>query len=698
MARRKSADFLVEVGTEELPPKALKNLMTAFADNLASLLDEQRLGYEDIRAYASPRRLAVIAGELALGQDDQEVVQKGPPVSVAFDDGGAVTRAGQAFADKFGVSVEALEREKTEKGEWLVWRAIEKGLPAEGLLPGLVEQALERLPIPRRMRWGDYDDEFVRPVHWVVLLHGKHNIDAEILGVPADLYTYGHRFLAPGGIRVPEPSKYVSLLEKEGRVLADFESRRERVVSGVKKAAADAGGTPVGDDNLYDEVTALTEWPVPMAGSFDESFLKLPVEVIIATLTSHQRYFPVVDKNAGLLPAFVSVANIDSEDPDQVRYGNERVIRPRLADAAFFWETDKRTPLADRLPALDRVVYQKGLGTIADKSARVLELTKMIASQHGKDDAEAERAALLAKCDLVTGMVGEFPELQGVMGGYYALVDGETDDVATAIGEQYLPRFAGDALPGSRAGQMLAVADRLDTLAGIFALGQRPSGNRDPFGLRRSALGIFRIVVQKQLNIDLPALITASVDAQPVRQKDTGALAEELYDYIADRMRGWYLERRNLTADMFEAVRVRRPASLLDFDERLNAVSAFVRLDEAESLAAANKRISNILKDADLDPKVNVRPSLLREDAEKALVESLESARSDIAPLLRKRAYADALTRLAGLREPVDRFFDDVLVMCDNAALKRNRLALLSQLRSLFLDIADISRLTIGRE
>ncbi len=693
---RKADDFLVEIGTEELPPKALPRLMNAFADNLHKALDDARLQHGSVSAYASPRRLAVIVAALAFTQADQEVVLKGPPVSVAYDNKGRITPAGIAFAKKCGVEPEDLDRTKSDKGEWLSFRSLERGQETAGFIPTLVENALENLPIPRRMRWGDAAVEFVRPVHWVVLLHGENVIATSVLGLPTSRMTRGHRFHAPAEIAINKPSKYLSLL-KGARVLADFDERRRIIVAGVKKAAEEAGGVPAGNETLYDEVAALTEWPVPLTGSFDETFLSLPKEVIIATLAGHQRYFPVADKNGVLLPRFISVANLVSKEPARVRHGNERVIRPRLADAAFFWDSDKRVSLADRRDALSEVVYQRGLGSVYDKSARVARLAITVGPQIGADPHTIERAALLAKCDLLTGMVGEFPELQGLMGGYYAAADGEPVAVAEAIGEQYLPRFAGDALPQTAAGQALAIADKLDTLAGLLALGKKPTGNRDPFSLRRSALAVVRIMIEQGLDLNLKALVTAAVADQPIRDKDENALGQSLYDFITERMRAYYLDRQNgLTAEMFAAVIARRPDSLLDFDARLKAVAAFVKLEPASSLAAANKRIGNILKQAGVDPGAPINQSLLKEPAEAALFESVVQARKAVAPLLDNRDYTKVLMTLADLRDPVDGFFDDVMVMADDEALRNNRLALLGELRAMFLDVADISRLSIG--
>jgi glycyl-tRNA synthetase beta chain len=691
-----AADFLVEIGTEELPPKALRGLMNAFGDGLCEALGEANIEHGTVSAYASPRRLAVFISDLALTQSYEEVVIKGPPVSVAYDDKGNLTAAGKAFAKKYDVSEEDLETTDTEKGARLVYHQNVGGAKADTLIPAAVEAALFKLPIPRRMRWGAGEADFVRPVHWLVLLHGKAVIDASIMGIAADRKSRGHRFHAPAEITIAEPSKYLAALKK-GHVLADFDERRQTIVEAVEQAAKEAGGIPVANDALYDEVSALTEWPVPLIGSFDESFLSLPKEVIIATLTSHQRYFPVVDKSGDLLPRFVTVANIESKEPERVREGNERVIRPRLADAAFFWETDRRTRLGDRCDALADIIYQRGLGSVLDKAVRIGALAMAVGAEIGADEKIVTRSATLAKCDLLTGMVGEFPELQGLMGKYYAAADGEPQAVADAIGEQYLPRFAGDGLPATKAGQALAIADKLDTLAGVFSLGKKPRGNRDPFGLRRCALGIVRILIEQSLELNLKALVAAAASAQPGRGKDEGALAQQLYEFITERMRAYYLDRQNgLTPEMFAAVMARRPDSLLDFDERLKAVAAFVELEPASSLAAANKRIGNILRQAGVDDGGPINESLIKEPAETALFESVVKARKAVTPLLDKREYTSVLTTLADLRDPVDGFFDDVMVMTDDEALRNNRLALLAELRAMFLDVADVSRLSIG--
>lgn len=693
----KSDDFLVEIGTEELPPKALRSLMESFGANLATGIDDARLARGEVYSYASPRRLAVIVKKLAHSQEDREVEQKGPPVKVAFDADGEPTPAANAFAAKCGTTIDALDRVETDKGEWLVFHTVEKGRAAAELLTDIIERALAALPIPRRMRWGSSDVEFVRPVHWIVLLHGKDVIEASVMGIAAGRDSRGHRFHSSGPISVGAPGDYLGTLENDGYVIADFERRREMVREGVNAAAEQAGGHVVDGESLYDEVASLVEWPVPIVGAFDELFLELPREVVVSTLTGHQRYFPIADDNNNLLPHFVTVANIESKDPEQVIEGNERVIRPRLADAAFFWDNDRKKTLEGRAETLRDVVYQRGLGTVFDKSKRIGRLAVWLAGELGANASAVERAAELAKCDLVTGMVGEFPDLQGTMGRYYATADGESEAVADAIGEHYQPRFAGDDLPASQTGQILAIADKLDTLAGVFSIGKKPSGNRDPFGLRRAALGVVRILIECGVDADLKALIAQAVDEQPDSKIAADELCSELYAFISDRLRRYFLDRdTGLSIETFEAVMVRQPASLVDFDRRLAAVQTFARLDQAESLAAANKRIANILRKAGDPEGLAVVTKLFETDAEQTLHNALLNAREKNGPMLEQRRYAEILNELADLRDPVDRFFDEVMVMADEDAVRNNRLALLGELRALFLDVADISRLSIG--
>lgn len=698
-----AADLLIELGTEELPPKALQALSTAFAAAVVDGLKEHRLAAGAAQFFATPRRLGVVVETVALRQADRETTRKGPPVSIALDENGEPTQAGLAFAKKCGVSYAELTQEKTDAGEWLVYKATENGRDASELIPGIVTTALDALPIPRRMRWGDYDSEFVRPVHWLILLQGDAVVPATILNLKSARETRGHRFHTKGNIEIHSAADYAATLKSKGYVIASFEERRDVIKATLEVAATNAGGVAVASSVLIDEVTALTEWPVPITGSYDRQFLSLPREAIIETLTTHQRCFPVEDESGKLLPTFITFANLESKDVGRVREGNERVIRSRLADAAFFWTNDSERPLAERTDDLKSVVYQQGLGTLHDKSMRVAALATLLAEQTGTDATVVTRAAVLAKCDLLTGMVGEFPELQGVMGRYYAHASNEADEVAVAIGEQYLPRFAGDELPTSVAGQLLAVADRLDTLAGIFLLGKKPSGNRDPFGLRRAALGVVRILIEKRLDINIREAIVAAAVQQPVTNEDRNGNRDALYEYVIERLRGYLVDGSDgFTVDMFEAVRARRPSSLVDFYERLVAVADFFSLDSAASLAAANKRTANMLRKSDLTSDALaesvVDAGLLQDDAERVLFHALQAAQKDLEPLLEKRAYTASLRRLAELRTPVDAFFDDVMVMAEDEDLRVNRLALLVELRDLFLAIADISRLVPSQE
>ena len=687
------ADFLVELGTEELPPKALPALEQAFRDGLVARLAEARLGHGQVESFASPRRLAIKVLRLQTRQADQQVELRGPPLRVARVDG-AWTKAAEKFAAGAGVEVEALVEREEEKGAYVYACKLERGETAAALLPRLVENALAALPVPRRMRWGAAESEFVRPVHWLVMLLGAEVVPCAMYGVTAGRETRGHRFMSRGALTLADPGEYPARLEEEGFVVAGFARRRERIRAEAETAAQATGGRLVLDPALLDEVTALVEWPVAVTGKFEERFLELPEEVLVATLQDHQRYFPVREADGRLAPRFITISNLDSPQPAAVRAGNERVVRPRLADAAFFWAQDRRAPLAARTALLDSVVFQAKLGSIGAKSKRTAALAGRIAGLLDADAALAEEAARLAKCDLVTSMVGEFPELQGVMGRYYALADGLEAELAAALEEQYLPRFAGDRLPATRTGQALALADKLDTMAGIFAIGQRPTGNKDPFGIRRAALGVLRVCVECGLDLELPALIESAVAAQPVTTDEK--LAADIWDFLLDRLRGYYLEGGGSVVashDAFAAVLARRPASLVDFHERLVAVLEFQRLEASTALAAANKRIANILRQASGDGAGNVDVALLQAGAEQALHQRVEALTGEVAPLVAARRYREALERLAGLREVVDRFFDEVLVMDPDPAVRDNRLALLARLRALFTDIADVSRL-----
>jgi glycyl-tRNA synthetase beta chain len=689
MSRR---DFLVEIGTEELPPKSLLALADAFAAGIERGLADAGLARGMIERFATPRRLAVRVRRLAVKQPDRTVEKRGPPVAAAFDAQGAPTQAALAFARGCGVEVGALARLETPKGSWLVHRGVESGAATPTLLPGIVKAALDSLPIARRMRWGAGSAEFVRPVHWIVMLLGNEVVDGELLGVRAGRMSRGHRFMAPRELSIASPAGYVAALERRGRVLVDITQRRDAIRGGVTAAARGIDGQAVIDDNLLDEVTALVEWPVALAGRFETRFLELPEEVPIATMQDNQRYFPVRDAAGRLMPRFVTVANIESPDPAQVIAGNERVVRPRLADAAFFYGVDRKLSLESRREALGRVTFQTRLGSLHDKSERVRLLAEAVAAAIGGDAALARRAAELAKCDLLTSMVGEFPELQGIMGRYYAQHDGEPAEVCEAIREQYLPRFAGDALPETRTGMALATADKLDTIVGIFAIGQRPTGTRDPFGLRRAALGLLRISIERRLDLDLKSLIDRALASLPFPAPE--GCARDVYDYVFERLRAYYLEGgAGVTTEMFDAVLATRPASPLDFDARLRALAEFLALPDAPGLAAANKRIANILRKAGEQPIEAIDAALLRDPAELVLGEQVLAVARKVEPMFAAREYTGALRLLAALRKAVDDFFDGVLVMDEDPALRGNRLALLKRIQSLFLHAADLSRL-----
>jgi len=689
-------DFLVELGTEELPPLALPELERAFASGIRTGLAEAGLPHGELRSFATPRRLAVWVRDLAVMQPAQSIKLKGPPVGAAFDKDGKPTAAATKFAEKCGADVSALTRVTEGKGEFLYFAGSKPGLATAGLLPAIVQKSLDALPIPKRMRWGSSTAEFVRPVHWLVMLFGSDVIPARILDTDSGRATRGHRFMAPQEFPLANPSEYETVLREKGKVIPDFGERRTRIGTQVAAAAKTLSGEALLSDSLLDEVTALVEWPSAVTGGYEARFLELPREVLISTLQQHQRYFPVQTADAKLLPHFITVANIESPEPAKVRAGNERVVRPRLSDAAFFWSQDRKQPLAARIPGLDAVTFQAKLGSIGDKVRRVLTLSGEIALLIDADRAKAERAASLAKCDLLSSMVGEFPELQGIMGRYYATADGEPAEVAAAIDEHYLPRGAGGALPGTGAGVAVALADKLDTLAGIFAIGQKPSGTKDPFGLRRAAIGALRILVEKRIDIDLRALVTRAAALQPVQNANASA---EIWDYMIERLRAYFLDSGSaggfagVSTEMFDAVRASSPVSPLDFGARLAALAKFLGIPEAASLTAANKRISNILKKADLGAAGTVDVAALLEPAEKKLHEALAAVVPDVERSLTKRDYSAALARLATLRPAVDGFFDDVMVNAEDPALRRNRLALLAQVRQQFSRIADLSLL-----
>lgn len=694
-------DLLVEIGTEELPPKALYRLMESFHTHLLQGFEDAGLEHGAHRAFASPRRLAVVVQALLNRQPAQHIERRGPAVKAAYDSDGNPSKAAEGFARSCGVSVSELSTMSTDKGEWLVYRGTQSGEPAEALIPGIIDQALARLPIPRRMRWGAGQAAFVRPVHWAVVLFGDAVVNTTVLDVPSGRKSHGHRFHAPEPISIHTPTGYEQQLEQEGYVVVDFDRRRAMVRDKAVEAASRLGGEALIDPDLLDEVTALVEWPLAIAGSFDERFLAVPAEALISSMQGHQKYFPVRDAEGRLMPRFLTMANLESRNPDEVARGNERVIRPRLADAEFFWTQDRKKPLADRIDDLKSIVFQQKLGSLFDKSVRVAALARQLAIPFGVEPQIAEQAAMLAKCDLLTEMVGEFPELQGIMGRYYAAQDGLNDDIPASLDEQYQPRFAGDALPSTPLGQILAISERADTLAGIFAIGQAPTGDKDPFALRRAALGLIRILVEQQRSLSLQALLESAASHLPA-DVDGLAHVDALFSFCMDRLRGYYLEQ-GYSPELFDAVRsvqtvdgngVYGPVDdPVDFDRRLRACAGFLTQDAAGSLAAANKRVKNILRKADGLSGKEPDPALFQVPEEHALLDVLRPLEVDITDLARQGRYEEALNRLAEAREPVDAFFDQVMVMADDSAVRVNRLALLAQLTRLFSTVADISRL-----
>lgn len=684
-------DLLIEIGTEELPPKALAKLSDAFADGVIAGLNDASVKFASSTSYATPRRLAVLLKDVAASQPDLDVEKRGPAIKAAFGEDGSPSKAAQGFAHGCGVSVDELETMKTDKGEWLVFRSQEKGKSTTELVPNIVEQALAKLPIPKRMRWGDSDVEFVRPVHWVVLLFGDDIIDAEILGIQSGRDSRGHRFHHPEIITLQSPDDYVHRLDSPGYVIVDREARCEAIRQQAEQVAEKLGGRALIDEDLLQEVTALVEWPIAVAGDFDEHFLEVPAESLISSMQDHQKYFPVVDGEGKLMAHFITISNIDSKDINKVKEGNERVIRPRLSDAKFFWEQDCKQPLEKHIAALDKVVFQNKLGSLGDKSRRVAIIAKKIADILGADKDNAHRAALLSKCDLMSEMVGEFADLQGIMGKYYAEKDGEAEDVAIALDEQYMPRFAGDELPTTMTGQILSVADKLDTLVGIFAIGQKPTGEKDPFALRRSALGVLRILIERDLLLDLKEVLQVAAEALK-DVVDANKAVDEVFDFMLERLRVYYTSQ-DVAVDVYDAVVTLKPTRPVDFDRRVVAVNSFRSMDEAESLAAANKRIRNILKKIEGKLPEAIDQNLFQEDAENKLFSLIEQLTDEVNPLFEAGDYKSALQKLASLRDSVDGFFDTVMVMADDEALKNNRIALLNKLSDLFLQAADLSKL-----
>lgn len=683
-------NFLVEIGTEELPPKALKTLATSFADNVEAELNQAGLTFDKIEWFAAPRRLAVKVLNLATQQPSKEIEKRGPAVSAAFDAEGKPTKAAEGWARGCGITVEQAERIATDKGEWLVHRAKIEGQPTKNLLNGIVANALAKLPIPKPMRWADKTVQFIRPVHTVTMLLGDELIEGEILGVASARTIRGHRFLGEKEFEIQHADQYPQLLREKGSVVADFNERKAEILAKSQAKATALGGVADIEESLLEEVTSLVEYPNVLAAKFEERFLAVPAEALVYTMKGDQKYFPIYDKDGKLLPHFIFVSNINPEDPTAIIEGNEKVVRPRLTDAEFFFKTDLKQKLVDRLPRLETVLFQQQLGTLKDKTDRIEQLSGEIAKQIGADEAKAKRAGLLSKCDLMTNMVFEFTDTQGVMGMHYARHDGEDEEVAVALNEQYMPRFAGDELPKSLVASAVALADKFDTLTGIFGIGQAPKGSADPFALRRAALGALRIIVEKNLPLDLEDLVKKSAALFGDKLTNQNVVAD-VVDFMLGRFRAWYQDE-GIAVDVIQAVLARRPTRPADFDARVRAVSHFRTLDSAEALAAANKRVSNILAKADAAiGEINLTACV--EPAEKALAEAVLALRTEVQPLIAKGDYTAVLDKLANLRAPVDSFFDNVMVNAEDPALRQNRLAILNTLQGLFLQVADISLL-----
>lgn len=683
--------LLVEIGTEELPPKSLRRLAEAFAGQLTDEISAAGLTFTASSWFASPRRLAVKVSELSLAQPDRIVEKRGPAVSAAFDAEGQPTKAAEGWARSNGITVAGAERLVSDKGQWLVYRAEVKGETAANLVPNMVSRVLAKLPVPKLMRWGDSDVQFVRPVHTVTLLLGDAVLPATILGVASDRIIRGHRFMGQSEFRVKHADDYPQVLEQQGKVIADYQRRKEQIKSAVEAAAVALGGQADISDSLLEEVTSLVEWPVVLTASFEQRFLAVPAEALVYTMKGDQKYFPVYDSAGQLLPYFIFVTNIESADPAQIIAGNEKVVRPRLADAEFFFKTDLKQRLQDQLPRLETVLFQQQLGTLRDKTDRIQALAGWIAEQIGADVNHATRAGLLCKCDLMTNMVFEFTDTQGVMGMHYARHDGEAEDVAIALKEQYQPRFAGDALPESLVACALAIADKMDTLAGIFGIGQHPKGDKDPFALRRAALGVLRIIVEKKLPLDLQTLTEQAVRLYGSKLSNP-VVVDDVIDFMLGRFRSWYQEEGH-SVDTIQAVLARRPTRPADFNARIQAVSHFRTLEQAASLAAANKRVSNILAKATEARNETVQAALLQETAEIKLATYVSALTSKLQPYFAEGRYQEALIELAQLRETVDNFFEQVMVNADEPEIRANRLTLLEKLRDLFLQVADISLL-----
>lgn len=686
-------NYLIEIGTEELPPTSLKMFSDAFSDDIEKALTDKKLTFSAAKRFATPRRLALVIEELAEFTPLEKVKAWGPPAKIAFDKDGNPSKAAEAFAKKNGVTVADLITENDGKADKLVALLEAGGEKTVSILGDIVKQALTNLPIPKRMRWGSSREEFVRPVQWITLLQDSTILNETILGIKSGNQTRGHRFHCPDNFTITSPLTYEQQLLEQGHIVASFEQRQALIKSQVEACAQKVKGIAVIDEALLNEVTGLVEWPVALAGQFDEDFLSVPAEALISSMKEHQKYFHVVDKNQSLLPIFITVSNIESKDPAQVIDGNERVIRPRLADAAFFYSTDKQTSLEAKRDKLKTVVFQAKLGTVFDKTERIKSLAHFIAEQLTIDVNHTIRAAELCKSDLVSHMVYEFPDMQGIAGSHYAIHDGESAEVSAAIVEQYQPRFAGDTIPASDVGALIALADRLDTIVGIFGIGQTPTGSKDPFALRRASLGVLRILVEKKYNLDLRVLIAEAANAfSELPKADT--VVDNVLSYMLERFRAWY-EEASIAPEIFQSVSAVHISCPLDINNRVYAVSAFTQLDSAKALAAANKRVSNILAKQKTAVASTYDAALFVEPAEKHLAAIIESTKQDVAPLFAQHDYTTALSKLAVLREPVDAFFDDVMVMADDVAIRNNRLSLLQLLRNLFLQVADISYLDV---
>ncbi len=678
-------NLLVELGTEELPPKALRKLALAFRDGFAAELKKAGLAFGAIEWYATPRRLALKVISLADRQPDANVEIKGPSVRAAFRDG-RPAEAGLAWAKAQGIDLAEAETVSTPKGEWLVLRRVKRGASAVSLVPGFVRTALAGLPVPKLMHWGSRRDLFVRPVHTLTMLFGSDLIPGEILGLPSSRVIRGHRFMGEREIELNSADEYPEVLEKKGMVIADYERRKAMIREAIAAEAAALRGEADMDDDLIEEVTSLVEYPVLMTARFEEKFLKVPAEALVHTMKGDQKYFPVY-RDGKLLPNFIFISNIVSARPEEVIAGNERVVRPRLADAEFFYDTDRKKPLESRFESLKTVLFQKQLGSLADKSVIVAELAGLIAGKTGANAEYAKRAGLLSKCDLMTSMVMEFTDTQGIMGMHYARGDGEPEEIALALSGQYLPRFAGDALPSGGVACAVSVAEKIATLTGIFGVGLFPKGDRDPFGLRRASIGLIRISAEKELDLDIRPLAAFAAKLYGDRLTNPRTV-DDVVEYVLGRLRAYYQEF-GVGADTVQAVLATGTANLYDFDRRVKAVERFKTLPEAASLAASNKRVGNILAKSPAEAAFSA--DLLAEDAEKRLHAAIEEVKGPVGKLFAARDYAAALQLLAALKEPVDRFFDEVMVNCEDAAVRGNRLALLKTLRELFTYAADIS-------